>query len=258
MLPIFTRSLNGQLCLKPLLQLVFEKLYDAGFRQFCFIVGRGKRSIEDHFTVDNNFIEHLKDNNKFQLANELEGFYEKVRSSSLVFVNQPQPRGFGDAVYQAEPFTGKEAFLVHAGDDLIISRNNAHLMRLVNIFEKYDADAALFVEKVKDPSKYGVIVGEKMGKKVYQVKKIVEKPSSPPSDIATVAVYAFNPKIYRAIEKTRPDKNDEIQLTDAIQQLIDQGCNVYALELNHSEKRIEIGTPESYLAALSAFRSKVI
>lgn len=216
MLPVFAIDINGQLCLKPLIQLVFEKLYENGFREFCFVVGRGKRSIEDYFTLDNDFIEYLTKNNKFGIAGELGEFYEKVRNSSILFVNQSEPKGFGDAVYQAKPFTGKEAFMVHAGDDFIVSTNDGYLKRLMETFEIYEADATFCVEKVKYPKKYGVIQGKKIGENLYQVTGIEEKPSRPQSNIAIVAVYVFRDRIYSDIEKAEPDAGGEIQLTDGI------------------------------------------
>jgi glucose-1-phosphate thymidylyltransferase len=82
------------------------------------------------------------------------------------------------------------------------------------------------------------------------VEKIIEKPPIPLSNIATVAIYIFKAKIYQVISKIPPDANNEIQLTDAIQQLIDEKCNVYAVELSKNEKRIDIGTPEFYWTAL--------
>jgi len=254
MLPIFARDVNGRLFLKPLLQIVFERLYDASLRELCFVVGRGKRSIEDHFTIDDNFLEHLKTKNKIELLDDLIHFYEKIRNSTVVFINQPKPLGFGNAIYQAKFFSKDEAFLVHAGDDLILSGKN-YPKRLISIFTEYKADAAFFVEKVKDPTKYGVVVGEKMDDKIYLVKQIVEKPVTPPSDLAVIAIYVFNPIIYRAIELVEPDKNNEIQLTDAIQWLINQRCAVYAVELNRNEKRIDMGTPESYKEAFIASAS---
>jgi len=251
MLPFFAKGVSGQLCLKPLLQITFEKLYEAGFREFCFIVGRGKRSIEDHFTVDNNFIEQLKNINKFDFAKELHQFYEKIRNSNIIFINQPEPLGFGNAVYHAKLFTGKEEFLVHAGDDLIVSKNNDHLNRLINVFEKYNADAAFCVERVRNPTKYGVITGKQIDRNVYKVEKMFEKPSVPPSNIAAVAIYIFKDKIYEVIPKIPRGANNEIQLTDAIQQLINEKRDVYAVQLNQNEKRIDIGTPESYWTALN-------
>jgi len=251
MLPIFTRSTSNQLRLKPLLQLVFEELYDAGFKEFCFIVGRGKRAVEDFFTPDDAFVEYLKTSNRNELAQELDEFYSKIRSSVILFMNQPNPKGFGDAVYSARSFVGQEQFLVHAGDDLIVSKNNNHLVRLENTFRRYNADVAFYVEKIEDPRKYGVVVGKKIDERVYKVEKIVEKPLHPPSNLAIIAICIFEPIIFQAIEKTQPDENNEIQLTDAIQKLVAQKCNVYAIELNQEEKRIDIGTPESYWGALS-------
>ena len=251
MLPIFAKSNDGELCLKPLLQIVFENLYDVGLREFGFITGRGKRSVEDYFTIDSGFVELLKNGNKLGLAKELDAFYEKVGSSHIAFINQPKPRGFGDAVHRAKMFTGTEAFLVHAGDDLIISKKNQYLQNLISAFEEHKASAVLCAEKVRDPRKYGVIIGDKVANNLYQVRRVVEKPSTPPSNIAVVAVYAFSSSIYQAIEETPPDANGEVQLTNAIQKLIDQKHSVYAVELSSEEKRLDIGTPQSYLEALN-------
>jgi UTP--glucose-1-phosphate uridylyltransferase len=102
MLPVFAYAAGGQLCVKPLIQLVFESLYGTGIRQFCFVVGRGKRSIEDQFTLDGVFVEYLEKHMKHAQAREMQEFYSKVRSSSIVFVNQAEPAGFGDAVLRAK------------------------------------------------------------------------------------------------------------------------------------------------------------
>ena len=251
MLPILVKDTNGRLHLKPFLQIVFEQLYDSGFREVCFIVGRGKRSIEDHFTVDKNFMEYLKNKNRIEHLGALADFYEKVENSTIAFANQPQPLGFADAVYRAKFFSGDEDFVVHAGDDLILSRKN-YMQRLIFVFSGYKADAAFFVQKVKDPTKYGVVTGEKITNGVYHVKQIIEKPSKPPSKLAVVAIYVFNPKIYQAIEKVEPGINNEIQLTDAIRVLINERDAVYGVELNSDEKRIEIGDPASYRDAFTA------
>jgi len=251
MLPILVEDASERLFLKPFLQIVFEQLYDSGFKEICFVVGRGKRSIEDHFTVDKNFMEYLKAGNRIEHLDALAGFYEKVENSTIAFANQPEPLGFADAVYRAKFFSGDEDFVVHAGDDLILSRKN-YVQRLVFAFNERKADAAFFVQKVKNPTKYGVVIGEEITDGVYHVKQIIEKPSRPPSDLAVVAIYVFNPKIYQVIEKVKPDAKNEIQLTDAIQLLINQRDAVYAVELNSDEKRIEIGDPASYKEAFTA------
>lgn len=255
MLPVFASDTNGELCVKPLIQLVFENLYANDFREFCLVVGRGKRSIEDHFTLDNDFIEYLTRNGKHNTARELISFYEKVRDSKMFFVNQPEPKGFGDAVHHAKAFTGKDPFMVHVGDDFVLSRDNGYLKRLVETFETYDADAVVCVEKVEDPRKYGVIQGREVGKRIYSVTGLEEKPAQPRSDMGIVAIYIFSERIYGGIEQVKPDSAGEIQLTDGIQQLIDENCDVYAVELDPSERRIDIGTPQSYWLALSVTKN---
>lgn len=97
-------------------------------------------------------------------------------------MNQPKPRGFGDAVFRARSFTGSEDFLVHAGDDLILSRDNSHIRRLVKAFEELNADTAFLVEMVEDPRRYGVVEGVEVSEGVYRVKTIVEKPMIPRSN----------------------------------------------------------------------------
>lgn len=256
MLPVFAMGVNGVMRVKPFLQVVFEQLYCVGFKDFCFVVGRGKRSIEDHFTLDNSLIQQLSRKNEFDLVKELIDFYAKVSKSNLVFVNQPEPGGFGDAVSYAKNFTGSEPFLVHAGDDLVLSKSNRSIKRLVQVFEDQVADAVFYVQKVEDPRKYGVIDGKKVDLNLYQVMRIEEKPSSPSSNLAAIAIYAFSPKIYNAIEKTHPDGHNEIQLTNAIQHLINEGRVVYALELDKGEKRIDIGTPDSYWEVLRTTRKR--
>jgi UTP--glucose-1-phosphate uridylyltransferase len=251
MLPILVPNVGGKLFLKPFLQVVFEQLYVAGIREFCFIVGREKRSIEDHFTIDQSFMEYMKAKDRTEALNELAVFYDKVRNSTIAFANQPQPMGFADAVYRGRFFSGNESFVVHAGDDLVLSERD-YLHRLVSVFEKYDADGVFLVQKVKDPKKYGVITGKRVSPRVYHVEKIEEKPSSPPSKLAVVAVYAFKPGIFDAIKEVKPGVDNELQLTDAIEALVHRNNAVYALELGQDERRIEIGDPASYREAFLA------
>jgi dTDP-glucose pyrophosphorylase len=121
----------------------------------------------------------------------------------------------------------------------------------LNVFQKYNADAAFFLQKVDDPSKYGVITGKEVNKGVYHVSGIVEKPAKSQSKLAIVAVYVFSPKLYHAIESITPGVNNELQLSDAIQSLIEKHDSVFAVELNSEEERIEIGDPSSYMKAFT-------
>jgi len=251
MLPIFSRLVNGNVGVKPLLQMVFEQLYDAEFREFCFVVGRGKRSIEDHFTPDHNSVLTLKDKGKDDQALDLDGFYTKLKTSTIIWVNQPEPKGFGDAVLMASPFVQNEHCLVHAGDTYIVSKHAEHLRLLMEAYERFKADAAFIVQEIDDPRQYGVIEGEEIEERAYRVKGAVEKPKKPPTNLAIMPIYVFHPVIFKALEKTLPGKGGEIQLTDAIQTLVDWGLNVCALKLTPDEVRLDIGSPETYWEALS-------
>lgn len=250
MLSVFTGGANGQICLKPLVQMIFEHLHDFGFMEFCFIIGRGKRAIEDHFTQDYGYIDMLKDKRKDASAMNMESFYDKLAKSRIMWVNQPDPKGFGDAVLRARPFVGDEKFMIHAGDTYIISKNKAHLDQLIGEYEKSSVDVMLLLQEVDDPRQYGVAEVEKTSGSSLKVSSLVEKPEKPKSNLAIMPLYAFNPEIFKALEKTGPGKGGEIQLTDAIQMLIEQGLKVYAIKLRPNEIRLDIGNPEMYWEAL--------
>ena len=251
MLPIFSQTLDGDASVKPVVQMVFEQLYDAGLREFCYVVGRGKRGIEDHFTPDVNCIRTLEDTGKNEQAKDLEDFYEKLKTSTIMWVNQPEPKGFGNAVLMAQPFVQNERCLVHAGDSCIISKNMDYIKRLLNAYEQFSADAAFIVLEIENPRQYGIVEADEVKTGIFKVKTAVEKPEKPPTNLAIMAMYVFRPVIFKALEQTRPDKNGEIQLTDAIQKLIEWGLNVYAVKLNKDYAHLDIGSPERYWDALS-------
>ena len=251
MMPIFAKDNSNSLCVKPLLQLLFEQLYGLRFRDFCFIVGRGKRAIEDHFTPDREFVKQLNDRRKNNLASDLGAFYDMVKSSTIIWVNQPEPKGFGHAVLMAKPFISNKPFLVCAGDTYIISHNGYHIKRLVEVHLKYKADATLLLQRLESPRGYGIAEAEEVNDRVFKVKRVVEKPEKPPSNLAIIPIYMFNLTIIKALEKTPPGYGGEIQLTDGIQKLIDMGLSVYAVKMREDEIRLDIGTPETYWEALS-------
>ena len=251
MLPIFSTTADGDVSVKPVVQMVFEQLYDAGLREFCYVVGRGKRGIEDHFTPDSNFVRLLEGMGRNGQAAELEGFYEKLRASTIMWVNQPEPKGFGDAVLMAQPFVQDERCLVHAGDSCIVSKDMDYIKRLLGAYERFNADAAFIVLEIENPREYGIIEGDEVETGVYRVKAAVEKPEKPATNLAIMAIYVFQPVIFKALEATEPGRGGEIQLTDAIQKLIDWGLNVYAVKLDDNYAHLDIGSPERYWDALS-------
>ncbi len=251
MLPIFSRLMDGNAGVKPLLQMVFEQLYDTGFREFCFVVGRGKRSIEDHFTPDQNSVVMLKNKRKGDRASDLDSFYMKLKTSTIMWVNQPEPKGFGSAVLMAQPFVQNEPCLVHAGDTYFISEDAGHIKLLMNVYERLNADAAFLVQEIVDPRQFGIIEADEIERRVYRVKAAVEKPEKPPTNLAIMPVYIFHPVVFKALEKTIPGRGGEIQLTDAIQKLVEWGLNVCAVKLGSDDVWLDIGSPETYWKALN-------
>jgi len=250
MLPIFSATRKGDPSVKPVLQIVFEQLYDSGLREFCYVVGRGKRGIEDHFTSDSNCIRTLEGMGKNEQATDLEDFYKKLETSTTMWVNQPEPKGFGNAVLMAQPFIQNQTCMVHAGDSCIISKGMDYLKKLLDAFDRLNADAAFLVLEIENPKQYGIVEGVEVEPGIIKVSSLVEKPEKPKTNWAIMAMYAFQPIIFESLEATKPGKNGEIQLTDAIQKLIDWGLKVYGVKLDKSYSHLDIGSPERYWEAL--------
>lgn len=253
MLPLFAADGQGVLCLKPVVERVFEQIFDFGVREFYFIVGKRKRAIEDHFTPDREFIDQLNGWGKTCQAQQLEGFYRRIEASTIVWVNQPDPRGFGNAVLQAKRMIGEESFLVHAGDTYLassVSKPYNILERLSRAHQKNRAEAILALKEIHDPRQYGVAEVLEKGEKDLEVRRLVEKPLHPTSKLAIMPVYIFEPKIFGALSNTERDRQGEIQLTDAIQKLVDTRHTVQAIKLGADDIYLDVGTVETYWEAL--------
>ena len=250
MLPIFSKTPHGDMIVKPVVQLVFEQLHDAGLHEFCFVVGREKRSIEDHFTSDIDCIQLLEATGKDGQASDLENFYNKLDTSTVMWVNQPEPNGFGTAVLMTQPFIQNENCLVHAGDSCIISKDMDYIKKLLENFYRLNADAIFLVLETDNPQQYGIVEGDEIESGIIKVKAVIEKPDKPTTNLAIMAMYAFRPVIFKALKSIEPGKNGELQLTDAIQKLIEWNLSVYAVKLDDVYKHLDIGSPEKYWEAL--------
>jgi UTP--glucose-1-phosphate uridylyltransferase len=254
MLPVYANGDDNDITIEPMVQLIFRQLYSAGFREFCFIVGRGKRVIEDHFTINYSLKQLVGE--KVSQANGLDGFYREVESSRIFWINQGAPRGFGHAVLLSESLAGDDEFLVHAGDVSIVSmHNNEKLLDRVKAFHSdNDFDVTLVVKKINDIAslrQHGIVTPGPFAEKGFAVKQVIEKPNNPPSNFAIMPIYVFKSVIFEALKRTGIDKKGELQLTDAIQTIINDGGNVGALEMNEEEIWLDIGTPQTYIEALN-------
>ena len=243
MMPIFTKIRSNQRIVIPLLQYIFEQFHSMKIRDFCFVVGRDKRSIREHFATQQSYLHGLPTDRKKTISN----FYKKLKNCNLTWVNQNKPLGFGDAVKRTEKFVMNEDFILHAGDISIISRQNHPILRLIDTAKKNpDASAILVCKKIKNAEGYGVIQTENKSSSVYLVKGVEEKPLKPKSNLGILALYYFKPEIFSSLKKTKRGKNNEIQLTDGIQNMINDGKKVLAIPLTKHDVEIDVGTVKSY------------
>src|SRR3972149_839518 len=172
MVPVFYKTKNGTVLLKPLLEIIFENLYDSGFRNFCLIVGRGKETIENHLSPHYDFIEFLKKKGESQYAKILSNLYKKIEESSIVWVRQHVQKGIGPATLLAKDFVADRPFLFHAGD-LYIPKTK-YLDDIIKTHKKIKPTATIGLKRVKDPRRYGVATLKKSSG-YLKIVKVVEK-----------------------------------------------------------------------------------
>ena len=252
MMPIFTKIYGNHRSVIPLLQYIFEQFYSIKIRDYCFVVGRDKRSIKDHFAIQQSYLNELSVDRKKTMSD----FYKKLKNCHLTWINQNKPLGFGDAVKRVEKFVGKQDFILHAGDISIVSRFKHPILRLIDTAKKNpDASAILVCKKVKDTKRYGIIQIKNRTSQVYLVEGVEEKPVRPKSNLGILALYYFKPEIFASLKKTKRGKNNELQLTDGIQHMINDGKKVLAIPLTANDTEIDVGTVESYRdAQISSYK----
>ena len=250
MMPLFLHGKNGAIIVKPLIQIIYEKFFKFGLREYCVIVGKQKRTIKDHFTPNQDFLRNFHKNTRFRT--DLEKFYSMLNESKIFWVNQPNPRGFGDAVKHAGSFVGNDDFLVTAGDTLLPTGDKI-IKKLLNSKLQGENDAIILLKKVSNPKRFGVAVIKEEKHKI-KVINVEEKPKKPKSNLSIVALYRFRPSIIKALNEIKPNKT-ELQLTSGIQKLIDWGGNVSAIILDEKDQVIDIGTADSYLETIIRYKA---
>lgn len=203
---------------KPMIQYGVEEAEQCNIEEFIVITGKYKRAIEDHFDYAWELEENLKKNEKDALLDEIQRFSRH----KFAYIRQGAPQGLGHAIYCAKPFVKDEPFAVILSDD-IIDPEDGLLGSMIKTSLKYNA-TVIALQKVSKSEihRYGVIQGTEVGKNIFKITDMVEKPkaSSAPSDLAIIGRYILTPDIFGFIEKTKPGKGGEIQLTDALKSML--------------------------------------
>jgi UTP--glucose-1-phosphate uridylyltransferase len=240
---------------KPIVQYVAEELVNNGVKQILFVTGRGKSSIENHFDHDPELIRLLQQSNKKELLNALD--FSELKANYF-YTRQPIQKGLGDAILCGESFAGQGPFVVALGDSIIGLHGQAKLIsQMVDLFEKNHASAVVAVEEVpRDEVKnYGIVEPASIDGDVIRVANLIEKPDVDvaPSNLAIAARYVFSPLIFDLIKQVKPDKRGEIQLTNAIQTMCEEGRRVLAVKLPENQRRYDIGNFPSYFESFVEF-----
>ena len=199
---------------KPMLMYGFDQLRASGINEIGVVLGPLQEGITGA----------LEDGSKFGVK--------------VTYISQPEPKGIAHAVLISHKFLGDSPFIVHLGDNLL----KDNIPELAREFLKSGADASVVLTQVKDPDRFGVVLIERR-----RIVKLVEKPKQYISNLALAGVYFLRPTIFPIIEKLRPSWRNELEITDALQQLLDLGGKITYHEVSGWWK--DTGRPEDILEA---------
>jgi len=247
MLPILT---------KPLLQYGVEEALSAGITNMAIVTGRGKRAIEDHF------------DNAFELESQLNGTSKEhylkeikdvIKKSTFTYVRQKQMLGLGHAILTGEPLIGNEPFAVVLADDLCDCTDNSVISQLIETYDQYKCSVVAIEEVPMDQiHKYGIITGNLVDNSndTYQVTNMIEKPhkNDAPSNMAIIGRYILTPDIFNILKNIKPDKNGEIQITDALKI---QAKRSKVIAYKFKGRRFDCGSVKGFVEATNYFAKKL-
>ncbi|MBN1854170.1 MAG: UTP--glucose-1-phosphate uridylyltransferase [Pirellulales bacterium] len=240
---------------KPVVQYVAEELARSGMNRLLFITGARKTAIENHFDEDGELNSFLRHSGKENELAELDFEHCDIK---YFYTRQRRQLGLGHAISCAQSFVGDQSFVVALGDSIIgIHAESDIVRRMVTVQEETQADVVIAFEEVPhaDVSQYGIAQPKHFSGDVFELESVVEKPDpqEAPSNLAVAARYVFRPVIFEALAKTRPGKGGEIQLTDAIERILEEGGKGIGVRLAPQEHRYDIGNFESYFRAFVEF-----
>jgi len=241
---------------KPVVQYVVEELIRSGVHRMLFITGAGKTAIENHFDIDNELIDSLRETGKEELLAELA--FER-EDADYFYLRQRRQLGLGHAVLCAEPFVRGQRFVVALGDSIIGRGSESRIVkRMVDLFEKHgDVKGIIAFEEVPrdEVFQYGIAQPGYNYGEFFELDDIIEKPAveEAPSCMAVAARYVLSAEIFEYLRNTPPGKGGEIQLTDAIRRMVHDKKRFLGVPLSSVETRYDIGNFESYFTTFTEF-----
>lgn len=206
---------------RPILLYIVEEAVRAGIEDIVLVAGRGKASIEDFFDVSYELEDKLERDGKHEWVTSL----KKIRSmANVMSIRQKQPLGLGHAVGTARPIVGNEPFAVLLGDEIMISRPDQKTVteQLAHSFESTGMSTVAMMEvPIDETFKYGIVEGETRregANTIMRVSNVIEKPlqGQTTSRFALPGRYVFDASVFEHLATTKPGRNGEIQLTDAM------------------------------------------
>ncbi len=234
---------------KPLIHYAVEESYAAGMNDITFIVGRNKEPIVNYFDINYELEDQIQGTDK---EKKLEGIRNLLDNCMFSYIRQRKMAGLGDAIKCARHHVERMPFAVSLADDLCIATSNKQnvLTRMQDIFQQEGASIVAVQEiDIKDSKSYGMVGVNAISDNLFEVKSMVEKPDpkDAPSNLAIIGRYIMTPSIFGYLDKTKPGKNGELQITDALaQQVKSERVLAYKIEAD----RFDCGSYEGFQQAL--------
>ena len=244
MLPILT---------KPLIQYGVEEAMSAGMTTMAMVTSKYKQAIENHFKPHAEIEASIKGTAKERLLDEVNHASEQC---NFTYIEQQQMLGLGHAIHMGKALIGNEPFSVILPDDLCTNDGDSVLTQMTKLYEQHPDCCIVAIEEVPmtEVDKYGVIDGELLegSNDAYRVNSMVEKPNSAeaPTNLAIIGRYILTPEIFTILENITPDKNGEIQITDALMILAKQGK---VIAYKFKGVRYDCGSVKGFVIATNHF-----
>jgi len=231
---------------KPLIQYGVEEALEAGLHQMAMVTGRGKRALEDHFDISYELEDQIEGSTKEAL---LAGIRSIIRRATFSYTRQIEMKGLGHAILTGESLIGAEPFAVILADDLCLNGDQGVLAQMVELYRQEQC-SIVAVEEVpeNETDKYGIVSGQALSDQVVRVESMVEKPdpADAPTNLAVIGRYILTPDIFNILRDLPPGRNNEIQLTDALNQQAQAGR---VLAYRFKGQRFDCGSIEGFVAA---------